>query len=393
MANYPYSERQSLSDLTHTSLRKDQKDTQINYIRNSVKATVDAYDGTVKLYKWENNDPVLNAWMKVFPGLVQPKSAMPQDIKDHVRYPQDLFDVQRALLAQYHITDPVASYNGKGKWAVPTDPFAAGDQPPFYVLANPPTGTTQQPQFQLTTPMVVNNSNNLAAYMSVDSDYGPDYGKITVLESPTNSVIQGPAQVANVFKSNPQISKDITLLDTGQTQVLHGNLLTLPLADSFLYVEPLYVQSTSASSYPTLQRVLVTYGDKIGYGATLAAALDDIRLGRSTGASIDALGQTTGTGGTKTPTAPNPSSSATPTAPTSPGTSAGTTPAGGSTTPATTVQGVIAQLGQARADLDAAYGTKDPVKIAQAQAREQALVDQLLQLGASATPTPKPTSS
>jgi uncharacterized protein len=388
MANYPYSERQSLSDLTHTSLRKDQKDTQINYIRNSVKATVDAYDGTVKLYKWENDDPVLNAWTKVFPGLVQPKSAMPNDIRQHVRYPQDLFDVQRALLAQYHITDPVASYNGKGKWAVPTDPFAAGDQPPFYVLANRPTGTSQQPQFQLTTPMVVNNSNNLAAYMSVDSDYGPDYGKITVLRAPTTSVIQGPAQVANVFKSNPQISKDITLLDTGQTQVLHGNLLTLPLGDSFLYVEPLYVQSTAASSYPTLQRVLVTYGDKIGYGATLAAALDDIRLGRSTGASIDALGQTTGTGGTKTSTTPNPSSSPTapPSTPTTPG---GTTPAGGSST-ATTVQGVIAQLGQARAALDAAYGTRDPVKIAQAQAREQALVDQLLRLGASSTPTPTP---
>jgi uncharacterized membrane protein (UPF0182 family) len=223
--------------------------------------------------------------------------------------------------------------------------------------------------------------------MSVNSDDGPDYGKISVLEAPTSSVIQGPAQVANVFKSNTQISKDISLLDTGQTQVLHGNLLTLPLADSFLYVEPLYVQSTSASSYPTLQRVLVTYGDKIGYGATLADALDDIRLGRATGASIDALGQTTGTVGTKPPpTTPNPSSSSSSAAPSG---SSSAPPSGGASP--TTVQGLLTQLSAAKSALDAAYNTKDPVKIAQAQAKEQALVDQLLQIGVSSSPAPSST--
>jgi uncharacterized membrane protein (UPF0182 family) len=379
MANYPYSERQSLSDLTHTSLRKGQKDTQINYIRNSVKATVDAYDGTVTLYQWDQNDPILKAWMKAFPGLVKPQSDMPTAIRDHVRYPQDLFDAQRALLAQYHITDPVAAYNGKGKWAVPTDPFAVGgaDQPPYYVLATPPAGSSVQPQFQLTTPMVVNNANNLAAYMSVDSDYGPGYGQITVLEVPTTSVIQGPGQVANVFKSNSTISKDISLLGSGQSEVLHGNLLTLPLGNSFLYVEPLYVQATSgSSSYPTLQRVLVTYGDKIGYGATLSAALLDITSGREAGTSLQ-VGQTGGNSST-----PPPSSTPTPTGPGSPSSSSSTPPLPASVT------AVLAQLDTAFANLDAAYKTGDPVKIGQAEAEIKRLSQQYQQLrSASASPT------
>ncbi|MBO0882969.1 MAG: UPF0182 family protein, partial [Mycobacterium sp.] len=123
MANYPYSERQSLSALTGTSLRRDQANRQINYIRNSVKATVDAYTGAVHLYAWEPSDPVLQAWRNVFPGLVQPQKDMPAAIRAHVRYPQDLFNVQRALLAQYHISNPVAAYNGKGRWGVPIDPF------------------------------------------------------------------------------------------------------------------------------------------------------------------------------------------------------------------------------------------------------------------------------
>jgi len=387
MANYPYSERQSLSELTGTSLRRDQKNTQINYIRNSVKATVDGYDGTVKLYNWDSKDPVLKAWTSVFPGLIKSKDSMPSSIREHIRYPQDLFNVQRSLLAQYHITNPVASYNGNGKWAVPSDPFATGVQPPYYVLATPPAGSTAAPEFQLTSPMVVSNAPNLAAYVSVNSDDGPDYGRITVLTVPGKSAIQGPGQVANVFKSEPQISKDISLLDTGQTQVLHGNLLTLPLDNSFLYVEPLYVQSTSAaSSYPTLQRVLVTYGDKIGYGATLADALADIQQGRSTGASL-ALGQTTGVDSGKGGTpSPSPSTSAPPSSPPSSSTPTVPPPSGAPTS----VPQVLTQLDQARVALNNAYDTHDPVKIGQAQKKVNDLLDDYARLR-KATPSGKPT--
>ncbi|WP_375499877.1 UPF0182 family protein [uncultured Jatrophihabitans sp.] len=381
MANFPYSERQSLSELTGTSLRRDQQDRQINYIRNSVKATVDAYDGTVKLYAWDAKDPILKAWRKILPGLVQAKKTMPTDVLDHVRYPQDLFNTQRALLAQYHISDPIDSYNGKGKWAVPEDPnFAGADQPAYYVLANAPAASNNTPQFQLTSPMVVNNAPNLAAYISADSDPGPDYGKLTVLEVPGKSAVQGPSQVANVFKTQPVISRDISLLNTGQSTVKHGNLLTLPLGNSFLYVEPLYVQSTNASSssYPTLARVLVTYGDKVGYGATLDDALADIQEGRTPGFSVNTSGSGGSSGGTTTPPSATPS------------TSASTSPSSGSTgTPVTqTLGSVVAQLKTANTDLSNAYATKDPVQIATAQAKVNKLVDQLIALRGLPTSSP-----
>jgi uncharacterized protein len=385
MANYPYSERQSLSDLTHTSLQQGQKDTQINYIRNSVKATVDAYDGTVTLYAWEPDEPVLKAWMDIYPGLVKPASDMPQTIRDHVRYPQDLFDVQRGLLAQYHITDPVDSYNGKGKWQVPDDPFATGGvpQPPYYVLSAPPGDDSGQSRFQLTSPMVVpGGTNNLAAYMSVNSDYGPGYGKITVLTVPTQSNIDGPSQIGNIFTSEPVISKDISLLGTGQSAVLHGNLLTLPVGDSFLYVEPLYVQGTGGtSSFPTLQRVLVTYGDNKGYGKTLSGALEDLQTPGNVGASVE-QGQTGGNA-TTIPT----TSSTSPTS-TSSGTTSSTTPP----LPASVTQ-VLEQLDTAFADLSTAYQSGDPVKIGEAEAEIKRLSERYQELRSSspAPSSPSPT--
>ncbi|MGI8677569.1 MAG: UPF0182 family membrane protein [Jatrophihabitans sp.] len=402
MANYPYSELQSLAKVTGTSLRQGQPDTQINYIRNSVKATVDAYDGTVKLYAWDAKDPVLKTWMKVFPGLVDKASSMPTQIRAHIRYPQDLFNVQRALLTQYHITNPVASYNGNGKWAVPADPFypTSGDQPAYYVLANSPTTTTSDTnttaQFQLTSPMVVNGANNLSSYMTVDSDSGPNYGKITVLTVPGKSNIQGPAQIANVFKSESVISKDISLLDTGQSRVLHGNLLTLPLGNSFLYVEPLYVQSTTPGSYPTLQRVLVTYGDQKGYAANLADALADLRDGGGIGASI-AAGQTANADTGSKPGTPTPTPTGSSSAPTTP---ASTVPpsTGASITPATAgVEALLGRLKQAQASLDEAYSSRDPQRIALAQAARDKLVQQLLDADAARSrpppTTPKATST
>jgi uncharacterized membrane protein (UPF0182 family) len=395
MANYPYSERQSLSDLTHTSLRQGQQNQQINYIRNSVKATVDAYDGTVTLYAWQPDDPVLKAWEQVFPGLVKPASAMPASVSSHVRYPQDLFDVQRGLLAQYHINTPVAAYNGKGKWQVPDDPFVAAGvpQPSYYVLASAADGTSLAPQFQLTTPMVVpGGTNNLAAYMSVDSTPGPGYGKITVLEVPTQSNIDGPSQVANVFKSNPTISKDISLLGGGQSSVLHGNLLTLPLGNSFLYVEPLYVQATGgSSSFPTLQRVLVTYGNTIGYGATLDAALSDIKAGPNhEGQTIPALGQTTTNPGGSSSPPPPAGSTGSPS-----GSSSSSTP---TPTPTGNMQQLLRGLQDANNRLNQAYDSHDPIAIASAQAEEQRIVDQILRLNSpggssSSTSSPSPKRS
>jgi uncharacterized membrane protein (UPF0182 family) len=233
--------------------------------------------------------------------------------------------------------------------------------------------------------MVVNGGTNLAAYISADCDYGPDYGKLTVLQVNGSASIYGPSQVANDLKSTAVISKDISQLDQGQSTVLHGNLLTLPVGNSFLYVEPLYVQSTNGGdgAYPTLQRILVRFGngDQLGYGSTLSSALDDIRLSRTTGSSLT-LGQTTGNGttgsgsGSPTPT-PSPS----------------TTPSSTSAPPGTSIAGLLAQLKTANNALNAAYNTHDPVQIAQAQAKVQQIVDELVTISVapSATPSPTPT--
>ncbi|HVU91228.1 MAG TPA: UPF0182 family protein [Jatrophihabitans sp.] len=382
MANFPYSERQSLADLTSDSLTASDKtagqpNDQINYIRNSVKATVDAYDGTVTLYQWDTKDPLLKAWMKIFPGLVKPKSAMPPSILAHVRYPEDLFAVQRSLLEQYHVDSPVTFYNTSDKWTIPSDPApdATGDQPPYYVLADPQDGSKATAQFQLTTPMKVNNKTNLAAFITVDSDPGPDYGKMTVLNVPAGSVIQGPEQVANYLNSAAAISSYITLQDRAGSRVIHGNLLTLPVGDSFLYVEPLYVQA-QRSGFPVLQRVLVYYGGKPGFAETLAKALTDLLPGHTTGQTID------GSGDNGSPPA-GPSSS--PSSPSSPSTSpskASSPPTSQPNLPSS-MAGVLNDLDRANTALDTAKKSGDLVKIAQAQQRVDELVGQLLKLRSS----------
>ncbi len=389
IANYPYSERQSLSDLTSDSLTAtnrtaSQANSDINYIRNSVKATVDAFTGKVTLYQWDN-DPVLKTWMKVFPGLVQPQSAMPADVLAHVRYPQDLFEVQRKLLEQYHVDDPRQFYNVADKWTVPNDPNlldSTAAQPPYYVLANAPASTGSNPEFQLTTPMKVNNSTNLAAYISVDSDPGPNYGKMTVLKVPNSTVIQGPEQIANTFKSNATISQNLSLLDSGGSQVIHGNLLTLPIGGSFLYVEPLYVQASGTTGYPILQRVLVAYGDKVGYAASLDEALRNLShppVGASLLNGGGAIGATGGASPTNTPSSSPPSSTPVATPTPTPSSTATLLPGQGA---------ILSQLNAALNRLQQAYKTGDFAAIGQAQADVQRLSAEYLKSASpSATPS------
>jgi uncharacterized protein len=384
MSNFPYSEQRSLSDLTQDTLSRQnrtaaQPNDKINYIRNSVKATVDAYDGTLHLYAWDEQDPVLKAWRKAFPGLVEPKTAMPKDVLDHVRYPEDLFEVQRGILEQYHVDDPVTFYNVRDKWSVPPDPAGGGsNQPPYYVLADPASGTGPA-QFQLTTPMLVNNSQNLAAYISVDSDPA-NYGKMTVLKLPTKSVVRGPEQMHNIFNTTAVISKDITQLSGAGSAVIHGNLLTVPIGDSFLYVEPLYVQGTSGTGYPILQRVLVVYGDKVGYATDLAGALDNLSHGPP-GASI-VTGQTSAS--------PNQSPSPTTSAPTTSPPKTSSPPPPPASAPPNNAQALIPQINAAIDRLQAAYKAGDLAAIGQAQADVQRLTEQYVKL---LSPSPSPTQT
>ncbi|WP_019634653.1 UPF0182 family protein [Actinomadura atramentaria] len=295
---YPYAENTSLGDATRDTITDTrsavarQANDNVNYIRNSVKATVDAYDGTVKLYQWDASDPVLKTWMKVFKGTVQPRTAIPRDLEAHFRYPQDLFKVQRQILAKYHVTDPAAFYNGEGFWDVPEDPASKGKrQPPYYQSIQMP-GTTSK-SFALTTVFNPRNSPNLAAFMAVGSDPG-DYGKIRVLQLPRTPPTQGPGQVQNSFETDSQVKQALNALRLGNTQTVAGNLLTIPFAGGLLYVEPMYAKAaggTEQQPYPILGQVLVRFGDKIASGTTFDEATDKI-FGTDSVPSADGGGQT-----------------------------------------------------------------------------------------------------
>ncbi len=307
-AGYPYSRKTTLSGATTDALTSNsasitaQADISINYIRNSVKATVDAYDGTVSLYQWDTSDPVLKTWSKAYPNVVKPKSAISKDLLDHIRYPEDLFRVQRDILSSYHVTTASAFYGGQDFWRVPRDPSTFGAnanaQPPYYLTLQMPGAT--KPSFQLTTPFVpVGGRENLSAFASVISDPGPDYGKISVLQLPRSTNIAGPSQVASNFEAKPVVANSLSLLRQGGSDVVLGNLLTLPVGGGLLYVQPVYVRATSNSaSYPLLQKVLVSFGDQIGFDDTLKGALDQVFGGNS--------GTTTATG--TTPSAGKPGS-------------------------------------------------------------------------------------
>ncbi|MER5772724.1 UPF0182 family protein [Streptomyces sp. NPDC002039] len=278
---YPYASRTTLGQSTADSLTNSQRavvaqENQVNYIRNSVKATVDAYDGTVDLYQWDKADPVLKTWMKAFPGTVKAKSEIPKALMDHLRYPQDLFKVQRELLTRYHVTDPQTFLSGSEAWAVPDDPTvkAGTALPPYYLSMKMPGQREKDQVFSLTTTFTPNERDNLSAYMAVNADPGtPDYGKIRILKLPTSKPVDGPKQVQSKFQSEPKIAESIRLLRGGDSEVEYGNLLAVPLDGGMLYVEPVYVRSSNLK-YPLLRKVLVTYGGQTAFEDTLEKALN-----------------------------------------------------------------------------------------------------------------------
>ena len=305
-AGYPYSRQTTLSNATADALTTNsasiaaQSNKTVNYIRNSVKATVDAYNGTVTLYQWDDKDPVLKTWSKAFPGAITPKSEISKDLLDHIRYPEDMFRVQRDILSSYHVKTAAAFYGGQDFWRVPRDPSTFGGgasaQPPYYLTLQMPGAKT--PSFSLTTPFVPRGGReNLSAFAVVNSDPGPDYGKITVLQLPRNTNIAGPSQVASNFEAKPDVANSLSLLRRGGSDVVLGNLLTLPVGGGLLYVQPVYVKATSnTSAYPLLQKVLVSFGDQIGYDDTLKGALDQVFGGNSgTNAGNTSTNGSTGT--------------------------------------------------------------------------------------------------
>jgi len=302
-AGYPYSRKTTLSNATNDALTANstsitaQGNQSVNYIRNSVKATVDAYDGTVSLYGWDETDPVLKTWMKAFPKSVKAKSEMSKQLMEHVRYPEDMFRVQRDILSAYHVQTAAAFYGGQDFWRVPRDPSTfganAGNQPPYYMTIQLPG--SDKAAFSLTTPFVPRGGReNLAAFAAVNSQAGPDYGKITVLQLPRSTNIAGPSQVASNFEAKPEVANSLSLLRQGGSDVVLGNLLTLPVGGGLLYAQPVYVRATAnAAAYPLLQKVLVSFGDQIGFSDTLKGALDQVFAGNS---GTSETGASTGSG-------------------------------------------------------------------------------------------------
>jgi uncharacterized protein len=325
---YPYSNKVSMSEAIADSegLPQSLPFDEVNYIRNSVKATVDAYDGSVTLYAWDDEDPILQTWQKIFPSTLEPMSKMSGALLSHVRYPADLFKMQRAVLGRYHVTNPGSFYSREDAWTTPNDPTAASNsqllQPPYYLTMQMPGQDV--PAYSLYSTFIPEargeqSRNVLRGYLAVDSDAGntdgeraEGYGKLRLLTLPEDDNVPGPGQVQNTFNGDPTVSQSLNLLKQGQSEVINGNLLTVPVGGGLLYVQPVYVKSTGNTSYPLLQKVLVAFGDQIAFQDTLDLALD-VLFGGDSGAAAGDQEVEPGTtpttppegGEPTTPTAPN----------------------------------------------------------------------------------------
>jgi uncharacterized membrane protein (UPF0182 family) len=303
---FPGAELESFKEMTDDSLQDEAglrtlPTDEINYMRNAVKATVDAYDGTVTLYEWDDQDPLLKAWSAAFPGTVKDKEDIPEELMPHLRYPEDLFKVQRYQFARYHVTSPSDWFQGNNRWAVPEDPNVTNHlQPPYRMFVTQPENLepaddaagadeaaaapiSTEPRWSLTSTFVPFKRNNLAAYVSVDSDPESEtYGQMRVINV-IDQQQQGPGQVKNAIRSDPDVAEPVAEFNRSGGQVIYGNLLTVPVGDDLMYIEPVYasVAAASDSSFPILRYVLVAFGEDVGIGTTLEEALEQAGVGTS----------------------------------------------------------------------------------------------------------------
>jgi uncharacterized membrane protein (UPF0182 family) len=255
---------------------------RLNYVRNSVKVVVDAYHGDVTFYAWDVDDPILATYRAVFPTLFTSADSMPAGLRAHMRYPQDLFSIQAEVLRAYHMQDPKVFYNREDLWNIPNEIYQG--QPttmiPYYVLLQLPDDN--RPEFQLVLPFTPNRRDNMIALLAAKSDSG-NYGRRVIYEFPKDRLIYGPMQIEARIDQDPVISEQITLWSQKGSSVIRGNLLVIPLANSVLYVEPLYLQAQQ-SQLPELRRVIATYGTSIVMEPTLEDAMLAL-IRRSSGAA------------------------------------------------------------------------------------------------------------
>jgi hypothetical protein len=247
-----------------------------NYIRNSVKAVIDAYDGSLQLYIANGGDPIIRTYAKIFPGIFKPISEMPADLRSHVRYPQTIFSTQAAVYTLYHMTDPQVFYNKEDVWRIP-DSYSedrSGAMSPYYTIMKL-AEVGKKEEFILMVPFCPSKKENMIAWLAARCD-GEHYGKLLVFDFPKQKLVYGPSQIESRINQDPEISKQLTLWNQGGSRVIRGSLLVIPVEQSLLYVQPLYLTSQSGSQsggVPELKRVIVAFENSIAMEPTLEKSL------------------------------------------------------------------------------------------------------------------------
>jgi uncharacterized membrane protein (UPF0182 family) len=269
-STYPYSQSSTFQPTSSNAF-------DINYVRNSVKVVIDAYEGTADFYVIDSKDPIIKAYEATFPRLFKPINEMPAGLQAHLRVPVDLFDTQAEIYATYHITDPRVFFAREDVWDIPTAQSAPGSAvtpvQPYYVLFRLPGETN--PEFLLIMPFTPHLKNNLVSWVAARMD-GANYGQYVSYVLPKDKVIYGPQQVANLINQEPAISRDFTLFHGAGSQVQQGNLLVVPIGNSFLYFEPIYLRATSGSGLPELKKVILADQSNVVYTDTLQQAIDQL---------------------------------------------------------------------------------------------------------------------
>jgi uncharacterized membrane protein (UPF0182 family) len=257
----------------------------INYIRNSVKAVVDAYHGSVDLYISDESDPLIKTWARIFPGMLKPLSEMPADLRAHLRYPEDIFKIQTAVYSTWHMDQPQVFYNKEDQWTVAAMSEKQGTaeaqaMEPYYTVMKLPGEQTEE--FILMLPFTPKNKDNLAAWMVARAD-GEHYGKLRAYRFPKQKLIYGPKQIAARINQDPEISRQLTLWNQRGSQAIPGTLMVIPIEESLIYVQPLYLRAETGK-IPELRRVIVAAENQIAMEPTLEASLARI-FGNAPGAA------------------------------------------------------------------------------------------------------------
>jgi uncharacterized membrane protein (UPF0182 family) len=270
---YTVTDRYPYSDPVEASRRGT------NYIRNSVKATVDAYHGTVTFYLADDTDPIVRAYAKAFPGLLRPLAEMPEDLRRHVRYPEDFFTIQARKYATYHMQDPQVFYNKEDLWAVPRRMVDGREfeLEPYYTIMRLPG--ERREEFMLLSLFNPSRRDNMIAWLAARSD-PPNYGRLVVYNFPKQKLVYGPRQIDARIDQDPVISQQLSLWNQRGSTVIRGSLLAIPVDQSLIYIQPLYLAASEQGALPELRRVIVAYGNTIAMEPTLEQSLSRIFGGR-----------------------------------------------------------------------------------------------------------------